>query len=67
MELKQREDFNGKVADKINLANEKTTGPREMITVLSEGNIREYLNEKKSKEVEINNPNRPDFSELLEL
>ncbi len=64
MELKQREDFNGRIADIVNLANEKTTGQREMISVLSNGNIKDYLKGKKSKKVEINNQNRPDFSDL---
>lgn len=66
MELKQREDFKGKIADIVNLANEKTTRPREMISALSQDNIKEYLKEKNSKKVEINNQNRPDFSDLLE-
>lgn len=66
MELKQREDFNGRIADRVNLANEKTTGPREMISALSQNNIKEYLKEKNSKKVEINNQSRLDFSDLLE-
>lgn len=66
MELKQREDFKGKIADIVNLANEKTTRPIEMISALSQDNIKEYLKEKNSKKVEINNQNRPDFSDLLE-
>ena len=66
MELKQREDFKGKIADIVNLANEKTTRLREMISALSQDNIKEYLKEKNSKKVEINNQNRPDFSDLLE-
>ena len=42
MELKQREDFKGKIADIVNLANEKTTRPIEMISALSQDNIKEY-------------------------
>ena len=69
MELSQREDFHGRIADVINLANEKTTGPKEMIDVLSGDNIKQYLVGKNAKKIEIrenekNEKNRPDFSDL---
>ena len=66
MSFNQKEDYNGRLADRINLANEKTTGPREMISVLSQDNIKPYLSEKGSKNVGVNYLNeRPDFSDLL--
>ena len=43
MSLTQREDFKGRIANIVNLANEKTTGPKEMISVLSGDNIKQYL------------------------
>lgn len=68
MELSQREDFQGRIADRINLANERTTGTKEMIAVLSGDNIKAYLSGKNAKKVEIkDNENRPDFSDLLDL
>lgn len=74
MEISNREDFRGRVADIINLANEKTTGTKEMISVLSGDNnsIKEYLVDKSAKNIEIKEKeesqnNRPDFSDLLNL
>lgn len=70
MSLTQREDFKGRIANIVNLANEKTTGPKEMISVLSGDNIKQYLVGKQSKKVEIQDKdksNRPDFSDLLDL
>lgn len=64
MELKQREDFNGRIADIVNLANEKTTDQRGMISALSDGNVKAYLKAKKNEKVVLNNPVRPDFSDL---
>ena len=43
MSLAGQENFRGRVAEVIKLANEKTTGPREMISALSDNNINEYL------------------------
>ena len=72
MGISDREDFHGPIADRINLANDKTTGPKEMISVLSGDNIKPYLAAKKSKKIEISERNdgkddRPDFSDLLDL
>lgn len=71
MSLTQREDFKGRIANIVNLANEKTTGPKEMISVLSGDNnsIKEYLVDKSAKNIVIKESqnNRPDFSDLLDL
>lgn len=68
MELRQKEDFQGRIAQRAELANEKSTSPKEMISALSNDNIKEYLAQKKEKDVQINEQqNRPDFSDLLEL
>ena len=72
MGISDREDFHGRIADRINLANDRTTGPKEMITVLSGDSIKPYLAAKSAKKVEISDVNekkddRPDFSDLLDL
>ena len=71
MSLAQREDFKGRVADIVNLANEESTGPKEMISVLSGDNIKAYLVGKNARKIEIRDEekseNRPDFSDLLDL
>ena len=72
MGISDREDFHGRIADRINLANDKSTGTKEMITVLSEGNIKSYLTAKSAEKIEISEvddkkSSRPDFSDLLDL
>ena len=73
MGISDREDFHGAIANLIELANDKSTGTKEMIAVISGGNTKQYLATNKSKNVEISKAddkkrdNRPDFSDLLDL
>lgn len=72
MGISDREDFHGRIADRINLANDRATGVKEMITVLAEDNVKSYLAAKSAKKVEISKvdekkDDRPDFSDLLDL
>lgn len=71
MSLNQKVDFTGKIAKTIELA-EEAKGPKEMISVLANERIEEFLTEKKAQKVKIatqnsNNNTRPDFSDLLDL
>ena len=72
MGISDREDFHGRIADRINLANDRTTGTKEMIAVLSGDKIKQYLAAKSAEKVEIADKeakknDRPDFSDLLDL
>ena len=65
MGISDREDFSGRVAKITKVANENNLSPQEMITLLSDGKIEEYLAGKNAEKVEINEGNsRPDFSDL---
>lgn len=54
MSLNQKEDFNGRVAKRIKLADEKDITAREIISVLSKGDegIDEYFAVKREKPIE---------------
>lgn len=54
MSLNQREDFNGRVAKRIKLADEKDLPVNKMISVISRGDegIDEYFAEKREKPME---------------
>ena len=73
MGISDVKDYQGRVAQIAELANQRGVGPKEMITALSEGNIKAYLTGIKSKKVEIiskdedKRENRPDFSDLLDI
>ena len=53
MSLNQREDFNGRIAKRIELADEKGLPTNKMISVISRGDegISEYFAEKKEKPI----------------
>lgn len=52
--LRQREDFNGRIAQCANLANEKELNTKEMISTVSRGNegITEYFIRKREKPIQ---------------
>ena len=54
MSLMQREDFNGRIAKRIKLADEKDLSTREMISTISKGDERidEHLAQKREKPVQ---------------
>ena len=55
MELKQREDFNGRIANVAKLANEENLPTNMMITIVSKGKegIDEYFAQKRDKPVQV--------------
>ena len=54
MELKQREDYNGRIAKRARLANEVELTEREAISIISKGDdgINEYFKTKQEKQIQ---------------
>ena len=54
MSLNQKEDFNGRVAKRIKLADEKDITPREVISIINKGDegIDEYFANKRERPIQ---------------
>ena len=63
MSLNHREDYNGRIAKRVKLADEKGLTPREMISTISKGDegIDEYFKAKREKPVEEHKSMLDDF------
>lgn len=63
MSLMQREDFNGRIAKRIKIADDKNLLPRDVIRIVSKGDegIDEYFESKREKPVEEHKSMLDDF------
>ena len=63
MSLMQREDFNGRIAKRVKIADDKNLLPRDVIRIVSKGDegIDEYFESKREKPVEEHKSMLDDF------